>query len=176
MLATRGGDTSMSDVAAAAGVARATVYRYFPNRQALLDELGELAVREAGDRLVAARIDAVPVHEGITRAVRALVEVGNPLVVLVREAPAPDSEAFEDRVASPLRRLVEAGQSSGDIRDDIPGPWLIDVLVGLVVSVLSSPRTLGREDTVAAITSLFLDGAHPRRPSPSSPREAPEAQ
>lgn len=162
VLAARGGDTSMSDVAAAAGVARATVYRYFPNRQVLLAELAELAVRGAGDRLSSARIDEVPVDEGVTRAVRALVEVGDPLVVLVREAAAADSGAFEDRVAAPLRRLIDAGQASGQVRDDIASPWLVDVLIGLVVSVRSSPRALGREDTVAALTSLFLDGA--RRP------------
>jgi TetR/AcrR family transcriptional regulator, mexCD-oprJ operon repressor len=168
VLAVRGGETSMSDVASAAGVARATVYRYFPNRQALLDELVDFAVREAGDRLAAARLDEVPVHEGVTRAVRALVEVGDPLVVLVRDA-APGADGFDERVGAPLRRLVDAGQSGGAVRTDIPAPWLVDVLVGLVVSVLSSPRTLGREDTVAAVTSLFLDGARPPRPAQSQP-------
>jgi TetR/AcrR family transcriptional regulator, mexCD-oprJ operon repressor len=158
VLAVRGAETSMSDVAAAAGVARATVYRYFPNRQALLDELIDHAVRDAGERLASARIDEVPVPEGVTRAVRALVEVGDPLVVLVRDAAA-DARGYDERVSAPLRRLVDAGQAGGAVRDDIPAPWLVDALVGLVVSVLSSPRTLGREDTVAAITSLFLDGA-----------------
>jgi TetR/AcrR family transcriptional regulator, mexCD-oprJ operon repressor len=166
VLAARGGDTSMSDVAAAAGVARATVYRYFPNRQALLEELAEVAIRAAGDRLSSARVDEVPLEEGVTRAVRALVEVGDPLVVLVREAAAADSGAFEDRVAAPLRGLIDVGQASGQVRDDIAGAWLVDVLIGLVVSVRSSPRALGREDTVAALTSLFLNGA--RRPRPAA--------
>src|SRR3954465_1096246 len=71
VLAVRGTETSMSDVAAEAGGARATVYRYFPNRQALLDELIDLAVREAGERLASARIDEVPVPEGAPRPRRA---------------------------------------------------------------------------------------------------------
>src|ERR687884_1660524 len=81
-LAIQGPAASMTDVAVAAGVARATVYRYFPNRQALLDELAALAIRSAGERLSAARIDEIPVSDGITRAVRALVDVGDLFVVL----------------------------------------------------------------------------------------------
>jgi TetR/AcrR family transcriptional regulator, mexCD-oprJ operon repressor len=70
-----GEQASMNDVAAAAGVARATVYRYFPNRQSLLDELARAAVSDADARLVSSRIDEVAPEEGIARAVRALVDV-----------------------------------------------------------------------------------------------------
>src|SRR5918912_1793677 len=56
VLATGGEQASMTDVAAAAGVARATLYRYFPSRQALLDELGGVAADEAAARVVCARV------------------------------------------------------------------------------------------------------------------------
>jgi AcrR family transcriptional regulator len=162
VLSARGEQASMSDVAAAAGVARATVYRYFPSRQALLDELAELAVQSAGDRLASARIDQVPVADGITRAVREMVDVGDLFIVVARERLRSDAEEFERHVRGPLVRLVERGQSAGEIRGDIPSGWLTDSLVGIVVNVLSSPPALGREDTVAAITSLFIDGARQR--------------
>jgi AcrR family transcriptional regulator len=159
VLATAGEQASMHDVAAAAGVARATVYRYFPNRQALLDELGELAVRDAGTRLASARIDEVPVEEGVARAVRALVDVGDYFIVLARERVQPEPEQFDQRITAPLRRFLERGQATGAIRDDIPSSWLTDSLVGLVVSVLPSAPSLGKEDAIAVITSLFLEGA-----------------
>jgi TetR/AcrR family transcriptional regulator, mexCD-oprJ operon repressor len=162
VLLTRGEQASMTDVAAAAGVARATVYRYFPNRQSLLDELARSAVRSAGDRLASARIDEIPVADGITRAVRALVDVGDLFVVLARERLRPDGEQFERHVVGPLRALVERGQSSGEIRADVPSAWLAAALIGVVVNVVSSPVQHGREDTVAAITSVYIDGArHP---------------
>jgi TetR/AcrR family transcriptional regulator, mexCD-oprJ operon repressor len=159
VLAREGDQASMSDVAAAAGVARATVYRYFPNRQALLDELARLAVDDAGARLAAARVDEVSVHEAVTRAVRALVSIGDPFVVLLRERVRPDPAQFERSLAAPVRRVIERGQEDGSMRRDVPSTWLAESLLALVVSVLLAPPMLGVEDTVAAITGLFLDGA-----------------
>jgi AcrR family transcriptional regulator len=164
VVARQGEQASMSDVALAAGVARATLYRYFPSREALLDELARLAVSEAGDRLGAASLDRVSAEEGVVRAVRALVGVGDYFIVLARAPVRPEPEAFERRVARPLRALLERGQSDGQIRDDVPGAWLTEALVGLVVSVLLAAPLLGAEDRIAAIAGLFLDGARARRP------------
>src|ERR687884_1643077 len=159
VLADRGEHASMADVAAAAGVARATVYRYFPNREALFEALGRLAVEEAGERLQAGRLEEVPVPEAFERAVRALVAIGDAFVVVSRESARPDPAEFERRVASPLRALVERAQSLGEVRDDLPASWLMESLIGIVVSGLQTHPSLGAEDTVAGITSLFLDGA-----------------
>src|SRR3954462_3666652 len=71
--ALQGARASMNDVAEAAGVARATVYRYFPNREALLDELARAAVSDVDTRVESARIDEGAPWGGIARAVRALV-------------------------------------------------------------------------------------------------------
>ena len=152
----------MNDIALAAGVARATVYRYFPSRQAMLDELAELAVRDAGRRLAAARVDALETRVAVERAIRALVEVGDAIVVVAREGVRPDAQLFEDYVEAPLRRLFERGQKLGQIRADIAPEWLTDALIGVVVGVLSSSRPLGRDDAVAMTASVFLDGARVR--------------
>ena len=161
----RGGDrASMHDVAAEAGVARATLYRYFPSRQALVEEVARWAATDAGTRLSSARLDEVPVEEGVARAVRALVEVGDFFIVLARERVRPDPDVFESSLGTPLRGLVERGQESGSIRDDVPSSWLTESLVGLVVSVLSVSPSMGREDTIAITTSLFLKGASCSRP------------
>jgi TetR/AcrR family transcriptional regulator, mexCD-oprJ operon repressor len=164
LFAVQGDQASMNDVAEAAGVARATVYRYFPNRETLLDELAQAAVRDVDERLASARIDEVAPEDGIARAVRALVDVGDSFVLLARERLRSDPERFERRLTQPLRRLFERGQASGDIREDITSARLTEALIGLIVGVLMSTPTLGKEDMTATTTGLFLDGARARGP------------
>jgi AcrR family transcriptional regulator len=135
------------------------LYRYFPSRQALVEEVGRWAATDAGTRLSSARLGEVPVEEGVARAVRALVEVGDFFIVLARERVRPDPDVFESSLGAPLRALVARGQELGSIRDDVPSSWLTESLVGLVVSVLSVSPSMGREDTIAITTSLFLEGA-----------------
>ena len=167
MFALQGEQASMTDVAAAAGVARATVYRYFPNRQALFDELAQAAVSDADERLASARIDEVAPDEGIARAVRALVDVGDSFVLLARQRVRSDPERFERGITRPLRQLFERGQAEGDIRDDIPSARLTESLIGLIAGVLMSTPPLGKDDGIATITGLFLDGARARGPRPA---------
>ena len=164
LFALQGERASMNDVAEAAGVARATVYRYFPNRDTLLDELARMAVGDVEARLASSRIDTVAPEEGIARAVRALVEGGDLFVILARERLRSDPEQFERGLAEPLRRLFERGQASGDVRDDITSARLTASLIGLVVGMLTSTPALGRDDMTATITGLFLGGARARGP------------
>lgn len=168
----RGGDrANLADVAAAAGVARATVYRYFPNRRRLLDELARVTLETADERLSAARIGDVPLEEGLSRAVRVFFDLGDAFLVLVRERGSR-ADDFERYVVAPLRRLLEAGGSAGRIRADIPTALLAETLVGAVAGV-QLHGSLGRDDSVAAVTGLFLEGAGL---SLTRPHDGPDAR
>ncbi len=162
VFAEQDGQASMGEVAAAAGISRATLYRYFPSRELLLEKLAQVSLTETGERLAAARLEQVPIPEGLTRAVRALVTVGDHYIVLAREHVQPDSAQFEQRLAAPLRALLERGQAAGEIRTDLSAAWLMEALVGLVAGGLLSADTLGAEEAVAAVSSLFLEGARAR--------------
>jgi TetR/AcrR family transcriptional regulator, mexCD-oprJ operon repressor len=161
VIATQGEHANMNDVATEAGIARATLYRYFSTRAELLEALATRAAEDAHERLTAARLEELETREGVHRAVRALLEVGDPLVALARERVGAHA-AFTSAVEEPLRRLVERGQAEGHVRSDVPARWLAEMLLALVVSALGARPVLGREDAVAAISSLYLDGAHTR--------------
>ena len=95
-------------------------------------------------------------EEGVARAVRALVDVGDSFVLLARERVRSDPERFERRVIQPLRELFERGQAAGDIRPDIASALLTESLIGLIVGVLASTPPPGKEDIIATITDPSL--------------------
>ena len=171
VLAAQGQQASMSDVAVAAGVARATVYRYFPTRQALLERLLEIATADARARLGAARVDAIRPEEGVRRAVGALLDVGDYFVVLARERLVADSHGFTSAIGGPLRRVVDQAQAMGGLRRDIPSSWLVEFLVSLVITVVAASPTMGRDDMVDLVASMFFDGAR-QRPTRRQPKGA----
>jgi TetR/AcrR family transcriptional regulator, mexCD-oprJ operon repressor len=147
---------SMGQIAAAAGVARATLYRYFPTRESLLRALESAANEEAQRRLAEANLDQVSVEEGLARATRALVAVGEHFIVLLRERRPP-----EPGFRTPLAELLERGREAGLIASDVPVPILVDLLLVVVGVCVREGRELGMgsEDMSSAALRLFLGGA-----------------
>src|SRR5262249_25779288 len=119
-LAEHGGSTNMAELAAAAGVSRATLYRYYPTREALLQALAAHALAEAGSRIVDAGLDRCPVPEAIERLVRALLAVGDRYAVLLGEQIEHDPADAERAVGDPLRGVLARGAEEGVLRDDLP--------------------------------------------------------
>jgi TetR/AcrR family transcriptional regulator, mexCD-oprJ operon repressor len=157
VLATRDA-ADMADVAAAAGIARATLYRYFPTRETLLRALEAAANEEAGRRLEEANLDQVPVEEALARATRALVAVGEHFIVLLRERRPP-----EPGFTAPLVALIERGREDGQLRSDIPVATLVESLLVLIGACVRTGRAhgLGAEDISSSALRLFLNGAGP---------------
>ena len=159
-LVARHQDPTVGTVAQASGVARGTVYRYFPTRQALLTTVVDQALLNAEHHLTQANLAAVPVAEGLARAVRALVALGDDFLVLVdqRLLTGGDIPAF-----SPVVTLLDRGRQGGDLRSDLPLSCQVEALFALVQACLraSESAALGAEDISATALRLFLEGSKP---------------
>jgi TetR/AcrR family transcriptional regulator, mexCD-oprJ operon repressor len=162
-------EASMGELAAAAGVGRATLYRYFPTREALLAALASEAHQELVARITDASLDRAPVPEALQRLLRVFLTVGDRYVVLMRERVKPhgptEREEFERLILAPIQALFQRGVDDGTFRDDLGADALAHLFGGLVLAAKQTalPRTRGVEQTAASLASLFLDGArrHP---------------
>src|SRR6266567_4433251 len=161
VLSEHGGRTSMADVAAAAGVSRATLYRYYPDREALLDALAAQALADAAARLADAGLERAPVDEAIERIVRALTAVGDRYAALLREQVEADPADVERFIAAPMRAVFDRGIESGVFRQDVPAELLFELFGGALVAALklTGQGRLGVEEASAATATVFLDGA-----------------
>ena len=157
-------DASMADVAAAAGIGRATLYRYYPSREALMAALSTEALHELTARLADAGLETAGVEEAIGRIVRAVLTVGDRYAVLVRERVKADPDAAERAFTEPIRRVLQRGIDEGVLADDVA----VDIQLALFGGALQAgvrlagERRLGLEDAAAAVTRAYLDGARAR--------------
>jgi AcrR family transcriptional regulator len=164
VIAEHGASSNMAEVAAAAGVSRATLYRYYPHREALLEALAAQAIAEAGSRLADAGLERAPVEEAVERILRALLAVGDRYGVLVRELVTADPEQTERLLAAPIRAVFARAAEEGLLRQDIPHEVLLELFGGTVHAALKlmQRRQLGVEEASAASAAVFLDGARAR--------------
>jgi len=154
-------DVVLADVASAAGVGRATLYRYFETREALLEALAADAVAEAGARLADAGLDGVTVELAIERIVRAMVAVGDRYAVIVREEILPDRAEAERVLGAPIRAVFARGVETEVLRSDVPLEILLELFGGLLASTIKliGQRRIGLEDAATAVTDVFLQGS-----------------
>lgn len=152
----------MDEVVAASGLARATVYRYFPNREDLVHMVVEQALAEVGDLLADARADEGDVVDALGRLTEAGWQAGADnlaLVALVSDGHVPGiSGAASSRVESIVENLIERGREEGVLRLDVPASWLVELWFATQQAALMHPPE-GDTEPVHLIVSLFLRGA-----------------
>jgi AcrR family transcriptional regulator len=160
---TVGLDATLDAIAKEAGVGIGTLYRHFPNREALIEaayrnELARLcdavpdllragppdaALRDWMDRY----IDYMTTKRGMAEALRAVIESGgNPYA------------HSRDRLTGAIGAMLAAGVEAGSLRADVEAA---DVFAALSGVSLTAGRPEQR-DQAGRLLDLLLDGLRPR--------------
>jgi AcrR family transcriptional regulator len=140
----RGADTSLDDIARAAGVGSATLYRHFPTRDALL----EAVARDWIDEMLAQGrelLDAPAPGDALDRWLRAIIEHNRTYeglsAAMLTSFLDPDSalhascSAMSDSAGTLLVRAKEAGV----IRDDVRLDDLMRLVHGITMATEDDP-------------------------------------
>ncbi|MFE0894227.1 TetR/AcrR family transcriptional regulator [Streptomyces rochei] len=161
MFVEHGPDVPLDDVARRAGVGNATVYRNFPDRDALVREVvcsvmdrtaraAEAALAESGDAFEALERF---VHVAADERISALC----PMVSSTFDQHHPDLEAARERVERLVAEVMDRAKAAGQLRTDV---GVGDVMIA--AAQLSRPPAgtgcLSADRFVHRHLQLFLDG------------------
>jgi len=157
---------SLSDIASQAGVGRATLYRYFPSRDALVRELALEAI-EAIDQ-VTARVGRHNLASEATLLafLEGVVPLGDRFHFLVSESSAyTDLEvsAAYTRQMGELDEFVTRLKQDRVIALDIPNTWVTATIDALIWAAWLSVQTgdIARKDAAAFVYRTLMKGLVP---------------
>jgi TetR/AcrR family transcriptional repressor of mexCD-oprJ operon len=130
----------MAAIAAAADVSRATVYRHFPTREALMDAIRSQALAAGAHAIVECRLEEGCAADALRRLVEAWLEiaerygfaqlVGHPGSPLGDEDRAHRRRAFGE----PLTALFTRGQAAGEFSVAVTPEWATRVFGATVIA------------------------------------------
>lgn len=127
---------SLAQVAAHAGVSRATVYHHFAGRDALLDALTERSIAEVTAAVRSARPGEGPAAEAMERVLRATWQVVGRyrglVVVNPRRLERTELRRRLGPALAPIRALIRRGRRSGEFDPGLPVEWMIGVITDLI--------------------------------------------
>jgi AcrR family transcriptional regulator len=154
---------TMSRIAGEAGIGRATLYKYFPDAEAVLhawherqvnehlEHLGDLA---SGTEPAAERLEAVLV--GYARLCHHRARHGDPNVGALVHRGAAVSDA-ETNLTKLFRDLLAETKAAGDLRDDLS----VDELAVYCIHALSAAGSLRSEAATKRLAAVTLSALRP---------------
>ncbi|WP_216896887.1 TetR/AcrR family transcriptional regulator [Nocardia alni] len=125
----RGDDVSMEDIAREAGVGVGTLYRHFPDRRALLEDIAVDTLQELLDA-IRAEVGRAPAWEALLRIVDHCVALPLSLTksLITGEPQRPELPELEAEVNALIVEIAAAAQREGDLRRDIPPAEVVGLL------------------------------------------------
>jgi TetR/AcrR family transcriptional repressor of mexCD-oprJ operon len=155
-------DASMSDIAAAAGLGRVTIYGHFSSRAVLIEAVMHRVLEAANAALNEVDLSGDP-GEAFERLVEATWQVtlrsGNLIIAADKALPATTvRQAHAGGLEERIHNLLGAGQRSGAFRSDLSADWLMATFHAVLHAAANEidAHRLERADASRIITSTML--------------------
>lgn len=147
----RDADASMREVADASGLGRTTVYRHFPNRDALTRALFEQVFAESVEAIGGILGDADDPHVVLPRIAQATLEIADQYRFLATHQVIA-AEVMRQPREDPLMAWVESGIAAGTLRP-LGATWVHGMIVALTMAATEEIRE-DRETSAEAARKL----------------------
>jgi AcrR family transcriptional regulator len=154
-----GGDASFAEVAHAAGVGQATVYRHFENRHDLLAALAEEGMDRLEEKTAAQPVTADSFEE-LLRLLLAEGARDQTLVAAIRRDEVEEArvEELSDRARAVFREPLAAAQEAGRLRPELDLDDVMTVLAMVDGAFAAASDRAEREQAAKRAYDLVLTG------------------
>jgi AcrR family transcriptional regulator len=162
---------TMSQIAEKTGIGRATLYKYFPDVEAILLAWHERQITDHLEYLVEVRDQAGDAAERLEAVLEAYALISHER--FSHEHPGPELAALlhrgvhmtgaQEQVHDMIQDLLTEAAETGDVRDDVAP----DELASYCVHALTAASSLPSKAAVRRLVTVTLAGL--RSPSSSSP-------
>ena len=157
----------MSDIAIAAGVGRAMLYRYFPSRDTLLRDLVATCVRETNEATAHIEADGLRGKAAIIECIRTLVPLGDKFQFLTNNwSPDPETQRRIYKDNREIEEVMADAIEIGDVRSDLSPVWLtflFDNLLTAAWEALGSGMAI--DEVIDQMQRSLFEGIELRQPA-----------
>jgi AcrR family transcriptional regulator len=157
---------TMSQIAEETGIGRATLYKYFPDIEAILLAWHERHVRGHLEHLAEVRDQAGDAGERLKAVLEAYalvshehygIELGTELAALLHRGE--HVARAQQQLYEMIRDLLTEAAETGDVRDDVAP----DELVSYCIHAPAAASSLPSKAAVRRLITVILAGLHPPR-------------
>ncbi|MEM7048157.1 MAG: TetR/AcrR family transcriptional regulator [Acidobacteriota bacterium] len=154
---------SMAVIAEAAGVGRATLYRHFPSREALLSELSLEAIRLMDEATVPILENASSAEEAFRRMLEAWLPFGDRfhfLATIPVSDLGPDVAVESQRQLDDLAAFVDHAKGEGLFARNVSTAWIVATIDALIWTAWSSVHRgeLALRDAAPMVFRTLVEG------------------
>jgi AcrR family transcriptional regulator len=152
-------DAGLAEVAAHAGVGRATLYRHYASREQLIAALRDHARAHMEELIASADLDGGDPMQAIERFVALLWEIRDRYGVL-RPHDSPELEQRIRAFWAPLHGPILRAQRSGQIDAALAPDWVVSVLRAMLRAAIAEVEAgrLARADGPVVAMRTFVHG------------------
>ncbi|SDH83791.1 TetR/AcrR family transcriptional regulator [Nonomuraea jiangxiensis] len=163
---------SLTEIAAAAGVGRTTIHRYFPERSDLLTGIGNHLLEQIELATERARLDEGTAAEALERVCQEYFELGDALRFAYDNPQISSWVDWETETAADraLTRLVERGHADGTLDPEQPVAWVAEVLWAMLyaawqhVHANAASKHTSLNLCLHSLRRAVMTDSHPRTP------------
>lgn len=145
---------TMARIAEAAGIGRATLYKYFPDLDAILLAWHERHVAARLERLTSLVASGTDPLEGLRAVMEAYASSQRHAVELPELHGAEHAGEARQRLLGFVGDLVSEGVTAGSLRDDVPAAELADYCL----HALAAARALSSREAVQRLVDVTMTG------------------